>query len=81
MIGVPHTRDIRVKRLERKIANFVDTIGEGDGSAAVLSALKIAEARKAALEADARSRLDAVARQIGLSLPDPALLMPLIGGR
>lgn len=33
------------------------------------------------LEADARSRLDAVARQIGLSLPDPALLLPLIGGR
>lgn len=35
----------------------------------------------AQLEEGARSKLDAVARQIGLSLPDPALLLPLIGGR
>ena len=33
------------------------------------------------LEAEPRARLDAVARQIGLTLPDPALLLPLIDGR
>ena len=41
-----------LRRLARKIANFVDTIGEGNGSAALLSALKDAEARKSALEAE-----------------------------
>ena len=33
------------------------------------------------LEAGARSKLDRVAKHIGLTLPDPALLLPLIGGR
>lgn len=33
------------------------------------------------LEADARTKLDAVAQQIGLTLPDPALLMPLLNDR
>ncbi len=33
------------------------------------------------LEAGARSKLDGVAKHIGLTLPDPALLLPLIGGR
>lgn len=35
----------------------------------------------AKLEAGARSRLDQVAKGIGLTLPDPALLLPLLGGR
>jgi len=33
------------------------------------------------LDPDARAKLDSVARQLGLSLPDPALLAPLIDGR
>lgn len=35
----------------------------------------------ARLEAGARGKLDQVAKGIGLTLPDPALLMPLLGGR
>ena len=41
-----------LKRLTCKIGNFVDAIGEGNGSAAILAALKEAEARKTALEAE-----------------------------
>ena len=41
-----------LRRVTRKIDNFVDAIGEGNGSAAVLAALKEAEARKVELEGE-----------------------------
>ena len=41
-----------LRRVIRKIGNFVDTIGEGNVSAAVLAALKEAEARKVELEVE-----------------------------
>ena len=41
-----------LRRVTRKIGNFVDTVGEGHVSAAVLTALKEAEARKATLETE-----------------------------
>ena len=41
-----------LKRVDKKIGNLVGVIGESGGSAAILAALKEAEARKAALEAE-----------------------------
>ncbi len=41
-----------LKRLDRKIGNLVSVLAESGGSAAILTALKDAEARKATLEAE-----------------------------
>ena len=41
-----------MRRITCKIGNVVDTIGKGNGSAAILAALKETEARQAAVEAD-----------------------------
>ena len=41
-----------MNRLDKKISNLVGVIGESGGSAAILAALKEAEARKAALKAE-----------------------------
>ena len=45
------TRD-ELKRVDRKITNFADAFGDGNGSAALLTALKEVNARKATLEAE-----------------------------
>lgn len=74
------------ERLQKRVINLPVLQDDTIFADIVRAVFQLADIRPvimllAQLESGARSKLDGVARHIGLTLPDPSLFLPLIGGR